>query len=128
MQFFNDATIDINQGFYDLAIFHADQALQLYLKAVLLELFAFEARFHGLRSLLSYLSKFLRENGYQENAREIDELTSKFREYLITLESSYIDSRYGDIEYDKSLAEEILSLTDKIIKKIEEIVKRVKLG
>ncbi|BFH72919.1 HEPN domain-containing protein [Sulfurisphaera javensis] len=128
LQFLSDAKKDINDGFYDLAMFHAEEAIQLYLKAVLFELFASEFKSHEVRTLLSYLAKLLKENSYPDLSDEILELAREYRNELSELEDAYIESRYGEMEYDKSQAENAISIAEKIINKLEEISKRVKLG
>lgn len=68
------------------------------------------------------------ESEFQEAQREIDALTRSKRDFLIDLENAYIDSRYGDVEYDRSHAEEILKSTEETINKLEVIARNVKLG
>ena len=48
----------------DPAAFFAEQSMQLYLKAVLYELFGEVVRGHRLRALLGLLSRGLERNGY----------------------------------------------------------------
>ncbi|MCG3109043.1 hypothetical protein L3N51_01333 [Metallosphaera sp. J1] len=127
-QFLDDARKDLNDGFYDLAMFHAEEAIQLFLKAILLELFASEFRSHQVRTLFSYLVKLLIENNYTDLANEVQELATEHKETLSELEDAYIESRYGEIEYEKVQAENSISVSEKIINKLEEISKRVKLG
>ncbi|BCS92567.1 HEPN domain-containing protein [Metallosphaera javensis (ex Sakai et al. 2022)] len=128
LQFLDDARKDLNDGFYDLAMFHSEEAIQLFLKAILLELFASEFRSHQVRTLLSYLVKLLTENNYTDLANEVQELATEHKETLSELEDAYIESRYGEIEYEKVQAENSISVSEKIINKLEEISKRVKLG
>lgn len=109
-------------------MFHSEEAIQLFLKAILLELFASEFRSHQVRTLLSYLVKLLTENNYTDLANEVQELATEHKETLSELEDAYIESRYGEIEYEKVQAENSISVSEKIINKLEEISKRVKLG
>lgn len=101
LRLLEDARADFEQGFYDLSCFHSEQALQLFVKAIVFELFAKEYAGHGLRELLGYLSKLLRESDYNELAERIDEHIRNNRSLLVDLENSYIDARYVDFEYDK---------------------------
>jgi HEPN domain-containing protein len=71
--------------------------LQLYIKAVIFELFGKEYRGHGIRELLG-LSKLLRENEYENLSRKVSEIIAEFREQLIHIEDAYITSRYEIIE------------------------------
>lgn len=45
----------------DLAAFFVEQAMQLYIKAVLYELFGERFRGHGLRELLGFLAQIFKE-------------------------------------------------------------------
>ncbi|BFH73972.1 HEPN domain-containing protein [Sulfurisphaera javensis] len=128
LQFLKDAKRDLEEGGYNNAIFYTEEAVQLYIKAVLFELFATEIRSHDLRSLLSSLSLSLEESGYTRFSQEIKDLTRIYRNALIDLEDAYIDSRYGGIEYSKEQVEELIEIAEKIINKLEEISKNVKLG
>ncbi|WP_338602574.1 HEPN domain-containing protein [Sulfolobus tengchongensis] len=128
LQFLDDAKKDLNDSFYDLAMFHAEEAIQLFLKAILFELFASEFKSHQVRTLFSYLVKLLRENNYTDLANEVQELATEYKQTLSELEDAYTESRYGEMEYDKSQAENAISVAEKIINKLEEISKRVKLG
>ncbi|WP_369611081.1 HEPN domain-containing protein [Sulfurisphaera javensis] len=91
-------------------------------------LFASELKSHEIRSMLSTLTKLLRENEYKDLAKEIEELSREHRDKLKDLVDSYIDSHYEDIEYDKTQADELIELVEKIISKLEEVSKRAKLG
>ncbi|WP_369609620.1 HEPN domain-containing protein [Sulfurisphaera javensis] len=128
LDFLTDAKNDINRGSYDIAIFHAEEALQLYTKAVIFELFGIEFRSYDVRTLLSRLSQLLRENEFSTLADKIDSLSVEYRRILINLEDSYSEARYGEEEYDKSQAEEAVDVVEKIINELEEIAKDVKLG
>ncbi|WP_369611603.1 HEPN domain-containing protein [Sulfurisphaera javensis] len=70
----------------------------------------------------------MKENGYSDLADEVQELAREYRSELSDLEDAYIESRYGEMEYDESQAENAISIAEKIINKLEEISKRVKLG
>ncbi|ABP95166.1 HEPN domain protein [Metallosphaera sedula] len=74
LQFLENARLNVEKGYYDLAVFNCEQSLQLYLKAILQEPFASEFRSHELKSLLSHLSKLLGErvSGGTEGNRCVD--------------------------------------------------------
>ncbi len=54
-RFYESSSILAERGFYDLAVFCLEQSLQLYLKAVLLELGIDYPRSHSVRKLLEIL-------------------------------------------------------------------------
>jgi HEPN domain-containing protein len=99
LRFLDEAKRDLNEGYYDIGTFHTEQALQLYIKAVIFEIFGKEYEGHGIRELLGYLSKLLRENGYEKLADQINTLITEYRRQLVFIEDSYVDSRYENFEY-----------------------------
>ncbi|MCI2415732.1 MAG: HEPN domain-containing protein [Candidatus Aramenus sp.] len=127
-RFLDDANEDLAKGYYDVALFHVEQTIQLYVKGVILELFGKEYTGHGVRELLSYLAKLLDENGYKELSLRVSEFTRENRLNLLKIEDAYISSRYEDVEYDVKEAEESLGLAEKLIALLDEVVDRVKLG
>ncbi|MFP3191014.1 MAG: HEPN domain-containing protein [Thermoproteota archaeon] len=128
LRFIYDAKIDYKEGFYDLSAFHLEQALKLYIKAVIFELFGKEYKGHGIRELLSYLSKMLKENEYEDLSKKVNELIAEYREQLIRIEDAYITSRYEVAEYHGEDLKSLIEVTEKIINFLEEVVKNVKLG
>jgi HEPN domain-containing protein len=127
-RFLYNAKNDYKEKFYDLSAFHVEQALQLYIKAVIFELFGKEYRGHGIRELLGYSSKLLRENEYENLSRKVSEIIAEFREQLIHIEDSYITSRYEIIEYNSEDIKSLIETAEKLIGFLEEVVKSVKLG
>jgi HEPN domain-containing protein len=63
----------------DIAIFFAEQAIQLYTKAVYYELFGDLIRGHRLRELLSLLIRELRKYGFNNLADKVMEFIDSFR-------------------------------------------------
>jgi hypothetical protein len=53
----------------------------------------------GIRELFRYLSKLLRENGFEKLADQINTLVTEYRRQLVFIEDSYVDSRYENVEY-----------------------------
>jgi len=110
----------IKEGVYDLAAFNAEQAAQLYLKATLLELIGDYPRTHSLITLLSELrrvdedviTRFVREN----------------RLKLHALEDAYLTSRYFVKEFDESDAEELLEISEEVIRLCEELRHKLEKG
>ncbi len=126
--FLADARIDVSRGDYDLACFHAEQAIQLYLKAILLELFAEDVKIHGVRALLGLLAVLLRKHGFEAIAKRVEDFSENNRYLLIKIEDSYIDTRYGEMQYEESMAREFISIAEKLIELLEGVAKDVKLG
>ncbi|ARM76844.1 HEPN domain-containing protein [Acidianus manzaensis] len=127
LDFLADAKIDLSRGSYDIAIFNAEEALQLYLEAVIFELFGAEFRSHYVRALLSRLSQLLKNNNFEELSRRIDNISIEYRSLLISLEDSYTEIN-GDMDYDELQAKESIDIVEKIINELENISSSVKLG
>ncbi len=111
--FLDVAKYSLKQGNYDVAVFNAEQAAQLYLKAVLLELIGDFPRTHSLIFLLTELKRV--------NVGEVEEFLKKNKRGLHILEDAYLTSRYfykvfdkEDCEYLISLAEEVVSFCEKL--------------
>ena len=111
----------------DLAAFFVEQAMQLYIKAVLYELFGERFRGHGLRELLGFLAQYLRKSGYEEQS-EKRRFVYEYRAELALAEEAYIGERYGEVNYDKKDVEALVKVADELIRLLDEVVKDVKLG
>ncbi len=101
---------------YDITAFMADQAIQLYLKSVILELTGEVPRVHAVRQLMYALKELLGKSNL------FDDFVKENRSLLIRLEESYISSRYLPREYEREEAEELINFSEKVI----EFVKSVK--
>ena len=111
----------------DLKAFFAEQAMQLHLKAVLLELFGEEARTHSVRELLGLLARRLRDTGYTGEAMRVMEFAAAERLALLEADEAYITARYG-LGYSVGEAERLVDLAGRLIALLEEVARRVKLG
>ncbi len=107
-RFLEDAARALEDGFYDLAIFYSEQASQLALKALILDLLGFHPEIHGIRELLGI---YYSATG-DEEARL---LASRLRKTLAEMERAYTEARYGPEEYDEDIASESLSAAQEII-------------
>jgi len=88
---------------WDLACFQAEQAVQLYIKATILEKSGSLPRIHSIRQLLSVLS-------------QITKVAIKFdRLAVIALEDAYFKTRYLDTVYEKSDAELAIKTAEELI-------------
>ncbi len=94
------------RGEWDLACFQAEQAAQLFLKAIIFEKSGSLPRIHSIRQLLSILS-------------EITKITTKFdRLSLIALEDAYFKTRYLDTVYEKADADLAIKITEEVIARV----------
>lgn len=109
--FLKEAEDDIRKGFFDLAAFHLEQALQLRLKYLLAKKIGYFSKTHRLTALLEEakhvlpsLETFIKEN----------------KEILEDLEIAYIGARYLPITYSKKRVEKYMQ----IVKKMLEVLSR----
>lgn len=111
--FLEAAKYSLKRGNYDIAAFNAEQAAQLYLKSLLLELIGDFPKTHSLIFLLRELKR-LKE-------REVEGFIARNKRGLHNLEDAYLTSRYFYKEFDEedgryliSLAEEVISFCEKL--------------
>lgn len=112
----------------DLAMFFLEQAAQLYIKSVYYELFGAPLRGHGLRELLGVLAKTLRDAGYPEEAGLLVEYVADNRRLLALLETAYTAARGGDTEYDWETVSQASQAVEELVRLLEGVARRVKMG
>jgi len=117
--FLKEAEDDLRKGFYDLAAFHSEQALQLFLKSMLVRLSGEEVR--EVRELLATLAFTLEVEGFGEQSRKIAKLAKEYRRALIELEEAYYEARYKPATYSKEEASELVETAKAIIERLKEI-------
>jgi len=98
-----------NSGDYDLTAFLSEQAVQLYLKSILLEELGDYPRTHSISYLFSLISKIQK---YKDMGKFFEERKKIFR----LMEDSYISSRYLPREFTKEEAEELLNAAEEVLK------------
>ncbi len=103
-RFYETALVQIDRGFYDLAAFSLEQALQLYLKALLLRLGVDYPRTHSVRRLLELIHQI-------SGRQEVGELLRRLVLELALLEDAYVTSRYVPRDFSK---EEVMRLKDAV--------------
>ncbi len=118
--FLQEAEEDLKKGFYDLAAFHSEQALQLFIKAMLVRLSGEEVRGHEIRELLATLAFTLEVEGF-DVSKKIGEVAKKFRRELVELEEAYYEARYKPYPYTKEEAEELVKVAKLIIEELERV-------
>jgi len=115
LRMLNSAKRSLSSGDYDIAIFMADQSLQLYVKSVILELTGEIPRTHVLRHLFNALRTLLTQSS------DIDQFVSENRSLLIRLEDAYVNSRYVPREYEREEAEELIAFVEEAVKFVEDL-------
>jgi HEPN domain-containing protein len=112
--FLETAEYQITKGFYDLAAFSLEQALQLFLKAKVLAEGVDYPRTHSVRALLEILSEIVPEN----KKSKVKGVLENYLLELGVLEDAYITSRYVMREFTKKEVE-------KLAKAVKEMMKNV---
>lgn len=96
---------------WDLTCFMAEQSVQLFMKATILEKGGEVPKAHSIRKLFGSLYQLTNEEVFKYD-----------RKALIFLESAYLNSRYFSFVYEKEDASEAI----KIAEEVKEIVKDVR--
>jgi len=111
-----DSEEELSKGHYDLAAFLAEQAVQLYLKALILGATGTMPRTHTIRDLVGALRVI-----YPQKINEIDNFVKQNRSLFIRLEEAYVSSRYLFKEYRKEETKELVTFAHKVIKFVESL-------
>ena len=104
---------------YDTAVFLAEQALQLYLKAVIIKYSDVRLRTHSIRELLKGVGDAL------EAEDEIAGFIRQNRGPLRELEDAYIKARYEPRIYYREDAEDLMEFALKVRDFVEGLVDAV---
>lgn len=96
---------------WDLTCFMAEQSVQLFIKAIILEKSGEVPKTHSIRKLFGLIYQLTK-----------DEVFKYDRKTLIFLESAYLNSRYFSFVYEKEDAEEAL----KIAVEVKDLVENVR--
>mgnify|MGYP001770623451 CR=1 FL=1 len=115
LMFLEEARHALSKGFYDLACFLSEQSLQLYLKALLLELAGDYPRTHSIRRLLGELNRVLRST-------DLENFVAANRARFLALEDAYIMSRYYVREYEREDAEDMVKLVEETLSLLRRLV------
>ncbi len=115
LEFLEEARIALERGSYDLACFLSEQALQLYLKHVLLVIVGDYPRTHSVRRLLGEIARVL-------GSKELEDFIKANRARLIALEDAYIMARYFATEYGKEDAEDMVKLVRETMDLVSKLV------
>jgi len=98
-----------------VAIFLAEQGLQIYLKAILIKYADLRLKTHSLRELLMSVGKVF------EMEERVAEFIKSNRIMLRELEDAYIDARYEPKLYSRKDAEDIIYFVKQVMTFVEEL-------
>ncbi|MGD0450512.1 MAG: HEPN domain-containing protein [Candidatus Bathyarchaeia archaeon] len=115
MDFLDTADYQTSKGFYDLATFSLEQALELFLKAKVLAEGVDYPRTHSVRALLEILLDLV-----VEKRKTI--IKNVMEDYLLELgmlEDGYITSRYVMREFKKPEVEKLTIAVKEIMKNVQ---------
>jgi len=107
--FLSRALDSLNSGDYDLAVFLAEQSVQLHLKSILLEKIGDYPRVHSILTLASILKRL-------PECKDLAELLERRRLEARSLEDAYIASRYLPREYAKEEAEALVNFAREVLR------------
>ena len=113
-RFLETAEYQINRGFYDLAAFSLEQALQLFLKSKLLENGVDYPRTHSVRTLLEILQRVVSE----DKRKVVRDALNKYLLELGILEDAYITSRYVMREFREEEVKRLLQVVKEVMKAV----------
>jgi len=106
--FFKEGERNLNEGKYNLAMFHLEQALQLGLKYKLYELTGTYDKTHDIIILLNRVIELTKDNKLKE-IMDMEYIT------LELVKQAYISSRYLPFTYDKKSAEKAYQVVKNIL-------------
>ena len=116
-RFLLTAEMQIERGFYDLAVFSLEQALQLYLKACLLKLGVDYPRTHSVRKILEVIYKLT-------GSENIRRLLVEYAIELGVLEDAYITSRYIARDYSEEEARRLYGVVKEVMRVVGGVTSR----
>jgi HEPN domain-containing protein len=108
IDFFKEGERNLNEGKYNLAMFHLEQALQLGLKYKLYELTGTYDKTHDIIILLNKVIELTKDNKLKEII-DMEYIT------LELIKQAYISSRYLPFTYDKKSAEKAYQVVKNIL-------------
>lgn len=111
--FLETAEYQMSRGFYDLAAFSLEQALQLFLKAKVLSEGVDYPRTHSVRVLLEMLSDLA-----PEKKSRVKGILENYLLELGMLEDAYITSRYVMREFTKREVERLAKAVKEVMKDV----------
>jgi HEPN domain-containing protein len=113
--FLKDGEIDIEEGRWNAAAFHLEQACQLYLKYYLFLKLKDFPKIHSLDELLTYLGKAYKKE------KEVERIKRKNLNVISDLNQAYITSRYLPVDFSKTQVEGMRKFTKELIKFLKKL-------
>jgi len=107
--FIDDAVNDLEKGRYDLAMVHIEQAMQLVIKAKLLEAKGVYEKTHNLKKLLEELAEVYK-------GEEIKKFLAENMEIVRLIGYAYIAGRYLVEEFEREEVEKALRVYEELRK------------
>ena len=95
---------------WDLTCFMAEQSVQLFIKAIILEKGGEVPKTHSIRKLFGLLYQLTKDKIFKYD-----------RKTLIFLESAYLNSRYFSFVYEKEDAKEALKIAIEVKDLVENV-------
>jgi HEPN domain-containing protein len=117
--FMRHAELALRDGEYDLSCFASEQASQLFVKSVMLEVVGEMPRVHGVREMLAVLVASV-----PEAEEPVSEFVKGNRDKLRALDDAYISSRYLPSTYQREDAEELVETARRILRLGEEMLRK----
>ncbi len=108
LRFIYEAEDDLNKGWYDFAVFHAEQSLQLALKALIAEKEGSYPLTHDLRKLIDILNKY----------HDLSFIQERYSAEIDLLIQSYISSRYLPIDFNEGIAKKLILFVKEVLKRL----------
>jgi HEPN domain-containing protein len=108
IDFFKEGERNLNEGKYNLAMFHLEQALQLGLKYKLYELTGTYDKTHDIIILLNKITELTKDN-------KLKEIVDNEYITLELIKQAYISSRYLPFTYDKKSVEKAYQVVKNIL-------------
>ncbi len=105
-RFLVDAEADLESGEYDIALFHVEQAVQLFLKARILSFGVEFPKTHEISTLVKIAGEL--------GVRGLGKLVRENRDTVELLDHAYISSRYLPISFSKKDVEKALEFARRI--------------
>ena len=115
--FLVEAEEAIQNNRFDLSSFFAEQAVQLYLKAVLLKIVGDYPKTHYIRVLLSRLSQVLPD----DKRILLEDFMKRNRAKISELEDTYITARYIPKIFGKDDAIDLVNLAKELINLVSKL-------
>jgi HEPN domain-containing protein len=108
-EFLDTAKDRFKKSSWDLTCFMAEQATQLFLKAIILEKSGEHPRTHSIRELFAMIGYLIKKEIKYD------------RKAMAFLESAYFNSRYLSFTYNKEDAKNAIKIAEEVIEIVENV-------